>query len=76
MKADRIKKEKLYLIGMMLDAILVLGTAGAVELGGITLLEACWQIAWAVGGCLIFFYLLWLEETRAARVVHRSRWTW
>lgn len=70
------KRSKLYLIAVLISAIFNIGTAGALELEKITLFEACWQIGFGLAMGLWFWNLLRLEETRAARVVHRSRWTW
>lgn len=60
-------KIKLYAIGVLLCAILLLGTAGAMELGNLTFNEGLWQIAISVTGGLWLWNLLRIEETRAAK---------
>lgn len=68
------RREVLYGIGILINAILVLGTVGALECENITLLEAMWQVVVAVAGALVWVYLFFIEETRAAKVVHRKKY--
>lgn len=71
------RRETLYLIGIMVYAVMILGTAGAYECGGLTLAESAWQILTLLVGGLVFCFLIFREETRAARKpIHTHWWTW
>lgn len=60
-------RKKLYAIGVLLCALLMLGTAGAMEVGDITLKEGAWQVGVSVAGALWWWNLLRIEEIRIAR---------
>lgn len=71
------RRETLYLIGILIYAVMILGTAGAYECGGLTLAESAWQILTLLVGGLVLCFLLFREETRAARKpIHTCWWTW
>ena len=71
------RRETLYLTGIMLYAVMILGTAGAYECGGITLAESAWQILTLLFGGLILCLGVYREETKAARKrIHTCWWTW
>lgn len=59
-------KEKIYLIGAFLAAVLIFGTAGGADAGTLTLTEVVWQACWALVLGLWCSFGIWLEEARAA----------
>lgn len=61
------KRETLYAWMILLIGLILLGTAGALELGAIGLRQAVIQIGICVVVGLILSYLIWLEEARTAR---------
>ena len=61
------KKEVVYAWLMLIVGILLLGSATALELDHITLTQGLIQIGGCVVAGLVLSYLIWLEETRAAR---------
>ena len=60
-------KEKIYAVVILLCGILMVGTEGAVLCENIGIGQGCLQIGASVVVGLFFYYLIWLEETRAAR---------
>lgn len=60
------RKKRLYVIGIALFAIVILGTPGALELCNITIMECLWQITVSLIGWIFFWDLLRLEFERAA----------
>lgn len=65
-KIETTRKEKLYLIGCLLAAILLLGTAGAMETGLVSFDQGAWQIVWSIILGLWCCNGIRLEECRAA----------
>jgi O-antigen ligase len=65
------RKEKIYLFGIMATAIMMLGTAGSMEIGTVTMQEGVWQICCSLALGLWMCNGIRLEETRAARRVVR-----
>ena len=63
---ERIRKERLYAIAILIYAIMILGTAGAYEYGNLTFWQSAYQIGVFMIGCLWFWNLIRIEETRAA----------
>ena len=63
---ERIRKETLYAIAIAIYAIMILGTGGAYECGNITLWESIYQIFVLLLGCLLWWNLIRIEETRTA----------
>lgn len=67
------RREKLYFVGVLVFALMVLGSAGAWAVGNITFPESAWQISISMVSGLWLCYLIQLEETRAARRRSRCR---
>ena len=65
-KIETTRKEKLYLIGCLLSAILLFGTAGAMETDLVSFGQGVWQIAWALILGLWCCNGIRIEECRAA----------
>lgn len=65
------RNERLYVIGCFLAAILLLGTAGAMDTDLVPFGQGVWQVAWALILGLWCCNGIRLEETRAARSVRR-----
>lgn len=63
---ERIRKERLYAVAILIYAIMILGTTGAYECNNITLWESIYQIAVLTFGGLFWWNLIRIEETRAA----------
>ena len=63
---ERIRKERLYAVAILIYAIMILGTAGAYECDNITLWESIYQITVLMVGGLFWWNLIRIEETRAA----------
>ena len=75
----KIRIESICLIGVLICAVMILGSAGAYECETITLFELFWQIMTFLLGGLGLCMTIWCEETKAARkakVIHRTWWTW
>lgn len=60
-------KEKVYAVVVLLCCLMFAGTEGALLLGNISMKQGCIQIGVSMVAGLFFFYLIYLEETRAAR---------
>ena len=60
-------KERIYLIVILLCGLGFAGTEGAILLEKIGFKQGCMQIAACMIVGLFFCYLVYLEETRAAR---------
>ena len=60
-------KEKIYAVVVLLCGLMLAGTEGAVLLDNISMKQACIQIGVSMAVGLFFFYLIYLEETRAAK---------
>lgn len=74
-----VRIETICLIGILVCAVMILGSAGAYECETITLFELFWQIMTLLLGGLGLCMTIWCEETKAARkakVIHRTWWTW
>ena len=75
----KIRIESICLIGVLICAIMILGSAGAYECETITFFEFVWQLLTFLLGGLGLCMVIWCEETKAARkakVIHRTWWTW
>lgn len=75
----KIRIESICLIGVLICAIMILGSAGAYECETITFFEFVWQLLTSLIGGLGLCMVIWCEETKAARkakVIHRTWWTW
>jgi hypothetical protein len=70
-KIEITRKERIYVVGCFLAAILLFGTAGAMETDLVTFGQGVWQIAWAMILGLWCSNGIRLEECRAA---HPRRW--
>lgn len=64
---ERIRKERLYVIAILIYVIVILGTGGAYECNNITLGESMYQIFVLLLGGLWWWNLIRIEETRAAK---------
>lgn len=62
-----INKKLIYSILMLISAVLLLGSIGAVENNLIPIWQGCWQIICAIILGLVAWKLYELEETGAAR---------
>lgn len=65
-----IKRENhktLYIVALILHAVLLLGTFGAIECDYLTISGAMWQIIILIGGAFWWMNMIRIEETRAAR---------
>ena len=60
-------KEKIYLSVILICGLLLAGTEGALLQDAIGMKQGCIQIGASVVIGLFFSYLVYLEETRAAR---------
>lgn len=75
----KIRIESICLIGVLICALMILGSAGAYECDTITFFEFVWQLLTFLLGGLGLCMVIWCEETKAARkakVIHRTWWTW
>lgn len=75
----KIRIESICLIGVLICALMILGSAGAYECETITFFEFVWQLLTFLLGGLGLCMVIWCEETKAARkakVIHRTWWTW
>ena len=61
------RRERLYIIGIILCVIALLGTLGAFETDGITAGEAIWQSCVFGIGAVWFLKMSRIEERRACR---------
>ena len=68
------RREKLYFVGILIFALMILGSACAWAADRITFPESAWQITVSMIAGLWMCYLINLEETRAARRRSRCRW--
>ena len=66
MRSNGRRKEIIYLVGVLVFALMILGSAGAWAVGNITFPESAWQIVVSMTAGLWLCYLIQLEETRAA----------
>lgn len=64
---EGIRRERLYAVGILLMAVMMFGTVGALECDTITISQGCWQIVWSLIGGLVFWNGIRLEETRMCR---------
>ena len=60
-------KENIYAFMILLCVLMIAGTEGALICNNIGMGQGCLQIGISVIVGLFFFYLIYLEETRAAR---------
>ena len=70
-KIEITRNERLYAIGCLLAAILLLGTAGGMETDLVPFGQGVWQVFWALILGLWCANGIRLEETRAAHAVRR-----
>ena len=60
-------RKTLYIVALIIHAVLLLGTFGAIECDYLTISGAMWQIIILFAGAFWWWNLIRIEETRAAR---------
>ena len=65
------RKTKICWAAVVISIVLIIGSAGAVEFGSIPMWIGAWQTIWAVTLGLLAFYIIALDEYRAAHMVTR-----
>ena len=65
------RREKLYIIGCILAAVMIFGTIGGLDCDTISIEQGIWQTIWSLILWLWCCNGIRLEETRAARSPRR-----
>lgn len=65
-RSEGIRKERLYALAVLIYVLMILGTVGAYDFGSMTFGELAYQIGILAVGGIWWWYLIRLEETRAA----------
>lgn len=66
-RCKSVRRERIYVIGCLLMAVVMIGTFGAVERDLLTFGQGCWQTICTLIGGLICWNGIRLEESRTCR---------
>lgn len=71
-RVEKVRKERLYVVGILLGALLLLWASIAMGLSIIPFKEGVWEIYWATILIIGPWYMIAVEEYRAAHMVTRK----